>query len=170
MVFQADHLLAWDYLGFQQRQADCPPFCVAACYPQMVQIAEKATEQLSCSIAIFSNSKMKPEKQMRESTDHIKGVAFLTGTSWGIVAIPSHGRSQRTLALISCEWTFLQGAQECSFQTFTLSFWGQDGPRYWSLELSAQMHHPFFQILKVQLTRSRSPVIAKLFTSARCVC
>ena len=29
-------------MGQNGSQADCPPFCVAACFPQMVQIAEKA--------------------------------------------------------------------------------------------------------------------------------
>ena len=71
---------------------------------------------------------------MRELTDHIKGVAFWPGTSLGTVTIPPHERSQRMLALISCEWTFLQGAQEFGFQLFTQRF-GQDGP-CWSLQLS----------------------------------
>ena len=89
-------------LVFQHCQESCPPICVPACYPQMVQIAEKATEQ---------------QQQDRELTDHIKGVAFWPGTSLGTVTIPPHEGSQRMLALISCEWTFLQGAQESSFQT-----------------------------------------------------
>ena len=74
----------------------------------MVQIAEKATEQQQQDRNLEADA---------EKTDHIKGVAFWPGTSLGTVTIPPHERSQRMLALISCEWTFLQGAQESSFQT-----------------------------------------------------